>query len=151
MTDPQQAAIDAADLIAPAWFFACWLGYTLLADRTHARRPSLMESMAAYRRLWMRRMLERDNRIIGSQIVGNLRRRASFFASTTLIIIGGMLAALGRPDQAVALLNELPLAIETSPLLWDLKVLLLASGALPPRVPLAPAGALGLPGNATPG
>jgi hypothetical protein len=53
-------------------------------------------------------------------------RSASFFASTTLIIIGGLLAALGRSDQAVSLLNALPLAVKTSPLLWDLKILLLA-------------------------
>jgi uncharacterized membrane protein len=124
VTDPQLSPIAPADLIAPAWFFVCWVGYTLLADRAHGR-PSLMHSMEAYRRLWMRRMLERDNRIVDSQIIGNLMRSASFFASTTLIIIGGLLAALGRSDQAIALLNELPVAVKTSPLLWDLKILLL--------------------------
>ena len=58
--------------------------------------------MEAYRRLWMRRMVERDNRIVDSQIVGNLMRSASFFASAPLIIIGALLAALGRSDPAVA-------------------------------------------------
>ena len=125
MTDPQLSEITPADLIAALWFFACWVGYALFADRLHGR-PSLMRSMEAYRRLWMRQMLERDNRIVDSQIVGNLMRSASFFASTTLIIIGGLLAALGRSDQAVSLLNELPLAIRTSALLWEVKVLLLA-------------------------
>ncbi len=125
MTGAQLSGVAPSDLIATLWFFACWIGYTLFADRGNGRRASLMRSMAAYRRLWMRRMLERDNRIVDSQIVGNLMRSASFFASTTLVIIGGLLAALGRSDQAVALLNELPLAVATSPLLWYLKVLLL--------------------------
>jgi uncharacterized membrane protein len=61
MSDPQLSAVAAADLIAPVWLFACCAGYTLLADRAHGR-PSLMRSMEAYRRLWMRQMLERDNR-----------------------------------------------------------------------------------------
>ncbi len=125
MTDPQLSTIAPADLLAPLWFFACWSGYALFAERAHRRRPSLMRSMEAYRRLWMRCMLERDNRIVDSQIVGNLMRSASFFASTTLFIIGGLLAALGRADQAVAVLKALPLAVEVSPLLWELKVLLL--------------------------
>jgi uncharacterized membrane protein len=44
-------------------------------------------------------------------------RSAQFFASTTLLIIGGLLAALGRPEQAVAVLRRLPIAEMTMPLL----------------------------------
>ncbi len=81
--------------------------------------------MEAYRRLWMQRMLERDNRIVNSQIIGNLMRSASFFASTTLIIIGGLLAMLGAPEKVVAVLRDLPVAAAPSGRLWDAKLLLL--------------------------
>jgi uncharacterized membrane protein len=117
MIDPQLSTIAPADLIAPIWFLACWFGYTLFADRPH-RRPNLMQSMAAYRRLWMQRMLERDNRIVDSQIIGNLMRSASFFASTTLIIIGGLLAMLGAPEKVMAVLRDLPVAGAPSGMLW---------------------------------
>jgi len=124
MTETQLASIALADLIAPAWFLLCWFGYNLLADREHGR-PSLQRSMHAYRQLWMARMLERDNRIVDSQIIGNLMSSASFFASTTVLILAGLIAVLGARPAAMAVLAELPFAIDPSPLLWDLKVLLL--------------------------
>jgi uncharacterized membrane protein len=83
MTESQLSGLAPVDLIAPFWFFACWAGYGLCADRLHGRH-SLMRSMEAYRRLWMRHMLQRDNRIVDSQIIDNLVRSSSFFASTAL-------------------------------------------------------------------
>lgn len=50
----------------------------------------------------MQRMLERDNRIIDSNLVGHLMGSVSFFASTTIIIIGGLIAVLGATEKAIA-------------------------------------------------
>jgi uncharacterized membrane protein len=124
MTELSLPDIALADLIAPAWFLACWVGYTLYADRAHGR-PSLMRRMHDYRRLWMKCMLERDNRMVDTQIIANLMRSASFFASTTMFIIAGLIAVLGARDKAMAVLAELPFAVDSRVLLWDLKVLLL--------------------------
>jgi uncharacterized membrane protein len=107
MTETQLTSIAAADLIAAAWFLLCWYGYNLLADREHGR-PSLQRSMHAYRQLWMAHMLERDNRIVDSQIIGNLMSSASFFASTTVLILAGLIAVLGARPAAMAVLSELP-------------------------------------------
>jgi uncharacterized membrane protein len=81
--------------------------------------------MHAYRRLWMRAMLARDNRMVDTQIIANLMRSASFFASTTMFIIAGLIAVLGAREKAMAVVAELPFAVDSPPLLWDLKVLLL--------------------------
>lgn len=116
--------IALADLIGPIWFLLCWFGYTWFADRAHGR-PSLMQRMHEYRRIWMRCMLARDNRMVDAQIIANLMRSVSFFASTTMFIIAGLIAVLGARAEAMAVLAELPFAIETSALVWDLKVLLL--------------------------
>jgi uncharacterized membrane protein len=124
MTELSLPDIAPADLIAPVWFLACWIGYTLYADRAGGR-PSLMRRMHDYRRLWMTCMLARDNRMVDTQIIANLMRSASFFASTTMFIIAGLIAVLGARDKAMAVLAELPFAVEARPLLWDLKVLLL--------------------------
>jgi uncharacterized membrane protein len=119
------AALTPIDVLAPLWFLACWFGYGAYADRRHGRPGSLMARMHEYRVLWMRRMLERDNRMLDSQIVSTLMGSVSFFASTTLFIIAGLLAVFGARDQVFALLRELPFAVETSPVLWDLKLFLL--------------------------
>lgn len=113
------------DFAALAWFFLCWLGYSRFADHGERRERSMTAVMGGYRRQWMMAMLRRDNRILDSQILGNLLTGASFFASTTIFAIGGLVALLGASDQATAVLAELPLVARTSPVLWDLKVLLL--------------------------
>ena len=118
------ADIAPIDLVAPLWLIACWVGYTLLADRVRAR-PSLMTRMHAWRLAWMRSMLDRDNRMVDVQIIGNLMRSVSFFASTSMFVIAGLVAILGSRSEAMAVLSELPFAVDSSPLLWDLKVLLL--------------------------
>jgi uncharacterized membrane protein len=118
------AEITLLDLAVPFWLLVCWVGYTLYADG-EKRRASLMNNMHAWRRVWMRSMLERDNRMVDVQIIGNLMRSVSFFASTSMFVIAGLMAVLGARDQAMAVLAEIPFAVESPVLLWDLKVLLL--------------------------
>jgi uncharacterized membrane protein len=113
------------DLLAPAFFLLCWAGYTALADGAIGARRSLMHRIHEHRRLWMRRMLARENRIGDMAIVNVLAQSNSFFSSTSLLIIGGCLAILGSRDQAMQILNEIPAVAETPPFLWEMKVLLL--------------------------
>ncbi|MGI9489221.1 MAG: DUF599 domain-containing protein [Geminicoccaceae bacterium] len=115
-----------ADLVAPIWFLVVWLGYTWFGDRDRGVR-NLTTVMRDYRLLWMKRMLDRDVRMVDTQILGNLMRSMSFFASTTMFIIAGLVAVLGAREKAMAVLNELPFAVNSSSLLWDLKVLLLVA------------------------
>lgn len=120
---PVIPGLPLLDVVAVAWFFVCWLGYTYWADHQSGR--SLASIMKTYRRFWARCMLERDNRMVDVMIFGHLMSSVSFFASTSLAVIGGLLAVLGARVQAMNLLRELPLVSEGSALLWDLKVLLL--------------------------
>ncbi len=71
----------------------------------------------------MRRMLLRENRIADASVVGNLERNASFFASSTLIILAGILTVLGASDRAVSLLAELPFVQVASRALAEVKLL----------------------------
>lgn len=112
------------DLLAPGWFLLCWLGYTYYADGEWAR-GNLRRVMHTYRVVWAQQMLERDNRMVDTQIIANLMRSASFFASTAMFIIAGLIAVLGAREQAMTVLAELPFAVKSSRPLWDAKVLLL--------------------------
>jgi uncharacterized membrane protein len=103
---------------------ALWFGYTWFADREHGAH-NLHTAMRDYRILWMRRMLDREVRMVDTQILGNLMRSMSFFASTTMFIIAGLVAVLGARAEAMAVLQELPFTVESSTVIWDLKVLLL--------------------------
>ncbi len=74
----------------------------------------------------MRVMLQREHRIVDTNIIGNLLNGVVFFSSTTIFAVGGLLAALGAPDSAIQILQDLPFAVETTRAMWGLKILILA-------------------------
>ena len=67
----------------------------------------------------------REVRVVDGVVIQNLSTSPSFFASTTILIIGGLLAVLGTTDKASELVREIPFAARTSVLVFDLKLLLL--------------------------
>lgn len=114
--------IPVLDLSALVWFLCCWIGYTAFADRRARSRWTLMSAMHEYRRLWMSEMLKRDIRIVDSNIVGTLARSVTFFASTTIFILAGLLAVFGTIDTAMRVVHELSFAVHTTREVWELKL-----------------------------
>ncbi|RJG09673.1 DUF599 family protein [Pseudomonas cavernicola] len=113
-------------LLAVLWFIICWGGYTRYAIWKGRDTPCLASVLHLYREDWMRRLLLRDNRIADASVIGNLERNASFFASSTLIILAGILTVLGSSDRAVSLLADLPLVEPVSRGVSEIKLLCLA-------------------------
>jgi uncharacterized membrane protein len=114
-----------ADWLALAWFFVCWLGYVGFARRRADVEGSLIATSNQFRHRWMVQTTLRENRIVDGVVLQNLSSSPSFFASTTIFIIGGLVAALGSTDKASDLVRDLPFAARTSMLVFDLKLLLL--------------------------
>ena len=115
-------SLQLLDMIALAWFFGCWVGYVIYADRSPARVRSMAAHMGRYRVQWMRVMMARENRIVDSSIVGNILTGIAFFASTSILVIGGLFALLGASDRAVAVVEDLPFVAHTSLAVWQTKV-----------------------------
>lgn len=115
------------DYLALGWYFLCWIGYALAANHKRWRDRSMASVMAGYRLRWMFCMLGRDNRMLDANILGNLLNGAAFFASTTILAVGGLFALLGASDKAVEILSDLPFATPTSSSAWQIKVLLLVA------------------------
>ena len=114
-----------ADWLALAWFVALWVGYALFARRRAERSGSLLATTNHYRRLWMMQTTARENRVVDAVVVQNLSTSPSFFASTTILIIGGLLALLGTSEKATELVREIPFAARTSAFVFDLKLVVL--------------------------
>ena len=112
--------------LAAFWFVLCWGGYTRYAQIKGGITPCLASVLHLYREDWMRRMLLRDNRIADANVIGNLERNASFFASSTLIILAGVLTVLGSSDRALSLLADLPFVQAASRGTSEVKLLCLA-------------------------
>src|SRR5215470_12095826 len=115
------------DWLAVLFFFVAWVGYTEFAKRRADVQPSVLASTNRWRRQWMLQATLRENRIVDAAVLQTLSSSPSFFASTTILIIGGLLAAIGTTDKASELVRELPFAARTSLLVFDLKVALLTA------------------------
>jgi uncharacterized membrane protein len=123
MTPP--AGFDWPDLLAPLLYLTLWAGYAFVADDPRRGRSTLMNRMHQYRLVWLRRTLERDNRILDAQIANLLSQNISFFGSTAILIVGGLVAVLGAGEQVRGVLADLPLVAAASARLWEFKVFLL--------------------------
>ncbi|MBM3490135.1 MAG: DUF599 family protein [Alphaproteobacteria bacterium] len=110
------------DLAALAAFVACWIGYPHVIERL-GKRPSINRLMHPLRRIWMARMLERDLRIPDTQILGFAFQSASFFASTTIIVIAALVSAFGALDRVHPTLSEISLIKAASIQLMQYKLL----------------------------
>ena len=113
------------DWLALIAFVAIWVGYVRFARRHADVRPSLLATTNRYRHQWMLQSTYREVRVVDGIVIQNLSTSPSFFASTTILIIGGLLAVLGTSDKASALVQEIPFAARTSALVFDLKISLL--------------------------
>jgi uncharacterized membrane protein len=107
------------------WFFFCWLGYTLFARHKATRQSCLASELHKYREYWMQRVMMRDVRVGDAALVANLERNVSFLASTTILILAGLLTVFTVTDEISALVSQVPFASHSSALSVQLKVVLL--------------------------
>lgn len=113
---------DWLDYLAIGFFAASWLAYVLAMDSKRGRR-SLNMRMNGYRETWMQRLLERDIRIVDTQILASLQNGTAFFASTTLLAIGGALTLLRSNDEVLTLIAALPTGETPSRVAWEIKTI----------------------------
>jgi uncharacterized membrane protein len=112
-----------ADLAALALFVGAWLTYAFLVEWTARGRDGLSAHMDRYREIWMHRMLHREARMVDMQIMAALQNGTAFFASTSLIAIGGTLSLLRSTEDVLHVMGTLPLAVPTTREQWEAKTI----------------------------
>jgi uncharacterized membrane protein len=117
------AGFSVLDLIALIGFIGAWTGYALLVERTRHGREGLNARMDGYRETWMRTMLAREMRMVDMQIMAALQNGTAFFASTTLIAIGGALTLLRASGEMLSVVTSLPFGIQMSQGAWEAKAM----------------------------
>ena len=120
------AAFTLPDILAFAWFLGAWIAYSIVIERTAKGRSGLNALMNAYRDEWMEQLLARDMRMVDAQVTAALQNGGAFFASTSLIAIGGTLTLLRSTEEILTVVAVLPFGAASSRELWELKMLGLA-------------------------
>ena len=116
-------AFDVTDLAAVLFFLLAWIGYGFAVEHSPLARHALNSRMDVYRGLWMRRMVERELRIVDTTIMASLQNGTAFFASTSLIALGGALSFLRASEETLQLFSALPFAAPTTRMVWEGKLL----------------------------
>lgn len=111
------------DLIAIALFAGAWIAYAVLLEWTKTGKRGLNSLIDRYRGIWMQQMLARDMRMVDMQIMGALQNGTAFFASTSLIAIGGALTVMRSTDEALAMLATLPFGFQMTRGQWEVKTM----------------------------
>ena len=118
-------SITWVDLLSLAFLLVAWVGYNVFSARHGRRVPSLHSSMDSFRRDWMARMIERDNRMVDVNVVRNLSRSSQFFASITMLILGALVALMGYVQKALDVVSDLPFTVRGSQAFLEVKIMLL--------------------------
>jgi uncharacterized membrane protein len=119
------AVLPWHDWAALGLFVLGWVAYAGFASWRAKVERTLLSSTNHYRKLWMYQVTFRDQRIVDAAITQNLAASPSFWASTTILVLGGLLAVLGTSEKATELVQDLPFAARTSMLVFDLKIMVL--------------------------
>jgi len=111
--------LAALTLLIGGWM---WMGWRI--ENPHPERPSVSVLMADFRRDWMYQMVTRDPRIFDAQLISQLRQGTAFFASTSMIAIGGGLALIGNTEQLAGVARDL-IQDNAPAFVWEVKLLII--------------------------
>ena len=111
------------DYLAIVFFIATWALFNWLTsvERTSSYM-SITRAMAIHRARWIRNSMTRDLKMIDTQIMAGLQNGTGFFASTSLLALGGCFALLGATDQVEAIFHDLPIMLQGGRQGFELKV-----------------------------
>jgi uncharacterized membrane protein len=117
------SGISIPDSLAFLFFVLVWASYHLLLERGYRGRRGLSSLMNEQRGRWMEEMSGREVRLVDSAIMASLQNGTAFFASSSLIAIGGAATLLRATDEVLKITFDLPFSLVIGRGMWELKVL----------------------------
>jgi uncharacterized membrane protein len=116
------APLSISDCLAVLFFIIAWGSYHFTLDHDVRRKRGLSSLMNEQRALWMEQMSRREVRLVDSAIMASLQNGTAFFASSSLLALGGAAALWRATEDVVKISGDLPFGfvVERGP--WELKV-----------------------------
>ncbi|GJD38522.1 DUF599 domain-containing protein [Methylobacterium bullatum] len=116
------ADFSPLDIAGLLYFVTAWAGYGIAVARMRGRRTSLSQIMNRQREEWSRQLTVRDNRVVDTTINASLQNGTAFFASTSLIALGGVLTLSRSGNDVLTLFGALPFGAIATRVTWEIKV-----------------------------
>lgn len=109
------------DVAAVALLFVTWAAITVLIERGVGGRASVSSLMTEYRREWMRQTITRNPKVYDALVITSLRQSTAFFASTSMFVLGGLMALIANIDRLSEVASDLTLE-QTPAIVWEAKL-----------------------------
>ena len=111
------------DAVALTIFLFAWCLHYWIVNFSPWHKKTISAQMGLVRQRWMYNMALRSVKMPDTLIQNTLQYGVLFFASTSILLIGALIAGLRASDHAVQLLSDLPFTVGTTKSVWELKVL----------------------------
>lgn len=118
--------LSLLDIIALAFFVISWFSYAQFARLRARTTHSLSNILRQLRVDWMMTLTRKEHQIADAALLGNVERTVTFFASTTILVLAGVLTLLASADKAVEVLQSIPFTADTATEKVQLKLSLLS-------------------------
>ncbi len=115
--------IGLLNWISLGWLLTCWISYSLFAKYKAKTTASLSSVLHVHRINWMRRLLQREVRVGDAALLANLERNVTFFASSCVLILAGLLTALTATEEIQHMVSNVSFAFESNLSLVELKLI----------------------------
>ncbi|MDK2776245.1 MAG: DUF599 domain-containing protein [Pseudomonadota bacterium] len=104
------------------WFIFCWVAYTQFSKYKAKTSASLSSVLHVHRINWMRRLLQREVRVGDASLLANLERNVTFFASSCVLILAGLLTAMTAVDEVQGMLGGVSFVVVDTLMTLELKL-----------------------------
>ena len=114
------------DLLALLCFICSWAGYTAFARRKAKTTDCIARCLHQHRIHWMNELMTRSVRVGEAALLANLERNIAFFASTTLLVLAGVLTLFAQVAQLESVIATIPFSAPPNHALVQVKLGMLA-------------------------
>ncbi|QQX79083.1 DUF599 domain-containing protein [Shewanella sp. KX20019] len=114
--------ISALDISAIMIFVFSWVGYARFAKGKAKTTNCIARCLHQHRIHWMYELIGREIRVGEAALLANLERNISFFASTTMLVLAGVLTLFAQVERLEAVIATIPYAADPNHALVQVKL-----------------------------
>ncbi|GGI73739.1 DUF599 domain-containing protein [Shewanella gelidii] len=115
------------EIVALVFFVTCWLGYTRFAKGKAKTTNCIARCLHQHRIHWMNELMTRGVRVGDAAMLANLERNIAFFASSTLIVLAGVLTLFSQAEKLEEVIATIPYTAPPIHNVIQIKLAVLAS------------------------
>jgi len=116
---------NSIDVVAVGFFLVSWCGHFWIINSSPLRKRTITYQMNEMRLEWMKSLMKREMKMFDALIQNGFQQGVLFFASSSILIIGALMAGLGSSEVAVDMMVNVPFSTTTTQTAWEIKLLLI--------------------------